>query len=151
MDIAALNTKLIEDRLGFMNLGIVKLKALREMPKEKFLTDDYPAIAESYLRRALEALFDIGRHISARTAGKGFVECKEVGKALGEQGVIKKELADKLVLIAGYRNRLVHFYHEISNEELFKILTEALSDIEEFTRQIRNFLAALPSNLRSPG
>ncbi|RKY44605.1 MAG: hypothetical protein DRP81_05315 [Candidatus Omnitrophota bacterium] len=39
-----------------------------------FLHEDTPAIAESYLRRSLEAIFDIGRHIIAKSAEKGIVE-----------------------------------------------------------------------------
>ncbi len=36
------------------------------------------AIAESYLRRSLEAIFDVGRHITSETVGKGIVEYKGI-------------------------------------------------------------------------
>jgi len=49
---------LIEDRLGFINQAIVKLRKLACLDEKEFLDDDNPAIAESYLRRALEAIFD---------------------------------------------------------------------------------------------
>jgi uncharacterized protein YutE (UPF0331/DUF86 family) len=42
--------------------------------------------------------------------------------------------------MAGYRNRLVHFYDEVSEKELFQILRNNLGDIEEFVRQIAAFL-----------
>ncbi|MBM4272814.1 MAG: DUF86 domain-containing protein [Deltaproteobacteria bacterium] len=142
MVISTLNTKLIEDRLGFINLALAKLKNLRELSRESFFKEDKPAVAESYLRRCLEALFDIARHISARTAGKGLVEYKEIAKSLGEKGIITRDLAEKLVLMAGYRNRMTHLYHEISNEELYKIISENLNDIEEFVKQIKAFLEA---------
>ena len=58
MVISNLNTKLIEDRLGFINQAIVKLKKLSYLDEKAFLDGDNPAIAESYLRRALEAIFD---------------------------------------------------------------------------------------------
>ena len=32
-----------------------------------------------------------------------------------------REEADLLQILAGYRNRLVHFYHEVSVEELYEI------------------------------
>ena len=40
------------------------------------------AAAESYLRRALEALLDLGRHILAKGLGQGPAEYKEVALAL---------------------------------------------------------------------
>ncbi len=45
-------------------------------------------------------------------------------------------------MMAGYRNRMVHFYREITPAELFKIVRNNLNDIEEFLRQIRNFINA---------
>ncbi|MBI4823910.1 MAG: DUF86 domain-containing protein [Nitrospirae bacterium] len=39
-------------------------------------------------------------------------------------------------------NRLVHFYHEVSDRELFEILRNNLSDIEDFVKQVKNFLEA---------
>jgi uncharacterized protein YutE (UPF0331/DUF86 family) len=143
MVISNLNIKQIEDRLGFINYALVKLKKLSTHTEDKFLENDNPAIAESYLRRSLEALFDIGRHITAKMAGKGIVEYKEIAKFLGEKGVISNNLASTIVLMAGYRNRLVHYYHEISDKELYIIITAHLSDIEAFAAQIRQFIEAL--------
>ncbi|ODA43601.1 hypothetical protein THER_1674 [Thermodesulfovibrio sp. N1] len=140
MVISNLNTKLIEDRLGFILKAHQKLIELSKLEREEFLTNDKPAIAESYLRRALESVFDIGRHILAKIAGKGVVEYKEIAKKLGEHGVISKPCAEKLILMAGYRNRLVHFYHDVSDEELYTIIRENLSDIEQFIREMKNFI-----------
>ena len=140
MVISNLNIKLIEDRLGFINKSIVRLKKLSSLDEETFLEGDTPAIAESYLRRSLEALFDIGRHITAKAAGKGIVEYKEIANTLGNMGVVTKGLAEKLKLMAGYRNRLIHFYHEITDRELFLIVKNNLSDMENFVKEIKTFI-----------
>ncbi|MGR3311529.1 MAG: type VII toxin-antitoxin system HepT family RNase toxin [Candidatus Brocadiales bacterium] len=140
MVISNLNIKLIEDRLGIINKFIAKLKRLSCLNEEDFLDDDTPAIAESYIRRSLEALFDIGRHIIAKTAGKGIVEYKDIANALGDMGIITKEHAERLRLMAGYRNRLVHFYHEVTDKELYLILKNNLTDIEDFVKLIKAFI-----------
>lgn len=54
MVISNLNIKLIEDRLGFINEALAKLKRLSTYKEEEFLKEDNPAIAESYLRRSLD-------------------------------------------------------------------------------------------------
>ena len=140
MVISNLNIKLIEDRLGFIIKSISKLKKLSSLTNEDFLEDDRPAVAESYLRRSLEAIFDIGRHIIAKSAGKGLVEYKEIAIALGNRGVITKQHAGRLKLMAGYRNRLVHFYHEVTEKELYLIVKNNLSDIENFVKEIKTFI-----------
>jgi uncharacterized protein YutE (UPF0331/DUF86 family) len=140
MDISNLNIKLIEDRLGLINRSITRLRRLSSLLEETFLDGDTPAIAESYVRRSLEATFDIGRHIIARTAGKGIVEYKEVANALGTTGVVTKDLAERLKLMAGYRNRLIHFYHEVTDRELFLIVKNNLSDLETFVKEIKSFI-----------
>ncbi len=146
MVISNLNIKLIEDRLGFIIKALERLKKLSSYSKEEFLENDNPAIAESYLRRALEAMFDIGRHILAKTAGKGIVEYKEIARMLGEKGILSKECSQNLVLMAGYRNRLVHFYHEVKDIELFQILQKNLSDIERFIQEIKQFIEKYKQN-----
>ena len=140
MVISNLNIKLIEDRIGLINRSITRLQKLSSLREETFLDGDTPAIAESYIRRSLEAIFDIGRHIIARTAGKGIVEYKEVANALGTAGVVTKDLAERLKLMAGYRNRLIHFYHEITNRELFLIVKNNLSYMENFVKEIKTFI-----------
>ena len=140
MVISNLNIKLIEDRLGFVNQAVFKLKKLARLTEKEFLIDDTPAIAESYLRRLLEAIFDIGRHIISKTAGKGIVEYKEIAGALGKNKIITDNCAEKLRLMAGYRNRLVHFYQEVSDKELYSIVKTNLTDVENFVKQIMVFI-----------
>ncbi len=42
--------------------------------------------------------------------------------------------------MAGYRNRLTHFYAEINARELHKILKENLGDVEIFLTAIKKLL-----------
>jgi uncharacterized protein YutE (UPF0331/DUF86 family) len=146
MVISNLNIKLIEDRLGFISKAVARLKRLSYLDERDFLDDDSPAIAESYLRRSLEAIFDIGRHIIAKNAGKGIVEYKEIAIALGDRGIITKQLAERLRLMAGYRNRLVHFYHEVNDRELYQIIKNDLADIEVFVKEMKTFIESYRQN-----
>ena len=111
------------------------------MPIEEFLADrKNPPFVESYLRRALEAVFDIGRHILARTSGFKEVEYKAIAKQLGEKGIITGELSDILYVMVGYRNRMVHFYKEVTPKELYYIVVNRLGDIDRFNREIVGFI-----------
>ena len=105
------------------------------------------AAGDSYLRRALEALLDLGRHVLAKGFGRAPAEYAEVARQLGEVGVIDSARAARLTLMARYRNRMVHFYDEISDEELYRILTRELGDIEDLATAVTGWLAANPNRV----
>lgn len=42
--------------------------------------------------------------------------------------------------MAGYRNRMIHFYDEITKEELYDIISKKLGDIETFVKAIIKLL-----------
>jgi len=42
--------------------------------------------------------------------------------------------------MAGYRNRLIHFYHEVTDKELFLIVNNNVSDMENFVKEIKTFI-----------
>lgn len=128
----------IETKLAIIREAILELEKIgSNLTQEEFMADKEKfAAAEHYLRRALEAAFDIGGHIISRFAyspGKRPKTIKEIAVALGEKGVIDKTFAGRsLVNMAGYRNRLVHFYDEITPKELYKIIKSDLPDLEIF-------------------
>ena len=141
MVIAALNTSRLVELVRFIETCMEEIRPFGSMTLEEFLSDrKNPPYVESYLRRALEAMFDTGRHILAKTQGFRESEYKAIARALGTSGVVTEDLSLVLVKMAGYRNRMVHFYREISAEELHSIAVNDLEDIREFTRQISAFI-----------
>jgi uncharacterized protein YutE (UPF0331/DUF86 family) len=119
------------------------MDALRELPlkdKEKFLRNrHYIAAAESYLRRSLEALFDVGRHILAKSFAFPATEYKEIAKGLLDKKILNEDEAELMRKMAGYRNRMVHFYHEITPEELHEV---CLNHLDEITLLLDRMLEA---------
>jgi len=47
-------------------------------------------------------------------------------------------------MLAGYRNRLVHFYHEVSADELFDICTLPLGDLDRIRRAYHRWMDSHP-------
>ena len=59
-----IRSRVISERSAWIRDMLEKLKSLPLESFESFISDRRnPASAESYLRRALEALLDLGRHI----------------------------------------------------------------------------------------
>ena len=127
------------------------LDGIRSLPLDTladFIADPrMVAAGDSYLRRALEALLDLARHVLAKGFGRAPAEYAEVARQLGEVGVVNAALAAQLGVMARYRNRMVHFYDEITETELFGILTGELADIETSMSAITGWLAAHPDRM----
>jgi uncharacterized protein YutE (UPF0331/DUF86 family) len=135
------NLKIVSQRSAWIKEMIEALQDLPVQNRKKFLSNKHNiAAAESYLRRALEALFDIGRHILARRFGSPVTEYKEIAQGLLERKILRKKEADSLRQMAGYRNRMVHFYHEISPEELQEICALHLDDIETLLKKLLDWV-----------
>lgn len=136
-----LSKRVVSDRLSWVERMIRDIQALPLDDREEFFADRRNVgAAESYLRRALEALLDLGRHILAKGFGLGVSEYKEIASRLGDQGVLSREEARLLRVLAGYRNRLVHFYHEVGPEELYEVCMHRLEDLERIAEAYRQWL-----------
>ncbi len=141
MVISNLNITRILDLIRLIESYLSELRPFASMTKEAFLSDKKnPPFVESYLRRSMEAIFDIGRHILAKTYGSRGIEYKAIAGELGEKGIITGELADLLVKMAGYRNRMIHFYREVTPDEIHDIVTHNLPDFDRFIREIVLFI-----------
>lgn len=103
---------------------------------------------ESCLRRSLEALMDLGRHILAKGFGEAVPEYSGIGPALARHGVLGAATAERLAVMARYRNRLVHFYDEITDAELFGILTGRRGEILSAADEMRRWLSEHPEQVR---
>ncbi len=136
-----ISKRVVSDRLAWLERSVDEIRNLPLGDREAFFADSRNVwTAESCLRRGLEALFDLGRHILAKGFGIGTSEYKEIALRLKEKAVLSKEEADLLRILAGYRNRLVHFYHEVESRELYTICVSQLSDLERVADAYRAWL-----------
>jgi len=60
---------------------------------------------------------------------------------------VDASLSETMVEMAGYRNRLVHFYQEVTVEELFRVCTEKLSDVELIAQSLRQWIRDHPERM----
>lgn len=140
-----LRAKVIAERVAWINRMLANLRRLPSDSYDTFRSDPRNiAAAESYLRRALEALLDLGRHVLAKGFGLAVAEYKDVAMNLVQLGVLDQKKGDLLRQMAGYRNRLVHFYHEISDQELYEISTARLNDIEMLLAAMTDWMKSHP-------
>ncbi|MDO8643743.1 MAG: DUF86 domain-containing protein, partial [bacterium] len=120
---------------------IFELEKLSKIPMEEFSTGDGWKLAQFHLHRALEGVFNITSHILSRIPGGAVTQYREMAEKLGEYKIVTDEFAKtKLSEMAKYRNRLVHFYAQITPTELYGILQNDLGDFDVFLGSVRKVL-----------
>ncbi|TSC77572.1 MAG: hypothetical protein G01um101433_537 [Parcubacteria group bacterium Gr01-1014_33] len=107
-------------RINGIQSELAELQKLGQQTKEEFSAGDGYKLAEYHLHRALEGVFHISSHILSRVPGGQTTEYTETARKLGEFGIFSKEFANTtLVKMAKYRNRIVHFYAQITPDEYY--------------------------------
>lgn len=146
-----LRATIVADRTMWVRRMLEGLRSLPGDHVDSFLSDPRTiAATESYVRRGLEALLDLGRHVLAKGFGRAVVEYKDIPLQLREVGVLGEREAGLLRDMAGYRNRLVHFYSEVTPQELFHIRSSHLVDIEDVLSGLLQWLQAHPELIDRP-
>ncbi len=141
---ATVDLKRVEEKLDYVRGCLRELRALPADSLELFLADFRNAAAAESLRRALESLLDVARHLLAKGVGERALEYADVARPAGGRGLVLDPGArDKFVQIAGYRNRMTHFYGEVTAEELHRIVRHELTDIELVAEELRQATSRL--------
>jgi len=143
-----IRAEVVLDKAAWVGAMLVELRRLPLASLEEFVSDHRnPAAAESFQRRALEGVLDLGRHILSKGFGEGVVEYKKVAERLAAHGVVGPETGRRLAEMAGFRNRLVHFYDEPTHQELFEICAGQSAEVEGVVAEIVDWLRRHPERL----
>lgn len=136
-----LNKQLVADHVQLIRASIARLEALAALSWEEFAADpDNFAIAEHHLRRALQAVLDLGRHVVVKAGLGNPTTYREVFDLLESGGVLQSEVAREVRGMAGYRNRLVHDYARIDAKEMWAIITNRLDDIRLLQDRLLDYI-----------
>jgi len=133
--------EIILDRISIIEDSLRRLENLKSLTLNKFLDGENFAIAEHYLRYALEATFDICAHVLSRIPGAKVEEYKQMAVEMGRQKIVPMDFAEEnLYKMAGYRNRLTHFYFEISPKEMREIIKNKLGDFKIILKYFKRLI-----------
>jgi len=128
-------------QLGQLEEHLARLKDIGD--RIKAVKEDVALLpaAERLLQITIEDSLNIGSHI---IAGSGLTRAdtyREVFTRLKEAGILSEELGNALEGFASFRNRLVHLYMEVNEEEVISKLSE-LAYFKEFAKQVVEYLKA---------
>lgn len=135
-----IDTNKIRNLITDIENSINKLSDLSKLDIETFKADNNSyAVCEHHLRRALEGILTVSTHILSRLPVKT-KDYQDIIISLAKQGIIPNDFAERNKKLAGYRNRLVHMYWEVSMEELHQIINQHIEDLKKFNRYFQEVL-----------
>jgi uncharacterized protein YutE (UPF0331/DUF86 family) len=142
-----LNREVLQTRISYIEDSLKSLERFKEITHDEFHSNsDNFRIAFYDLHRALEAVMDIGTHILSRIPGARPTSYKDIPRLLEKNKIVPADFAtNALSKMAGYRNRMVHFYGEITEREIYAIIHEELEDFYTFLTHI-NAILKNPAN-----
>ncbi|MBS7644333.1 DUF86 domain-containing protein [Candidatus Bathyarchaeota archaeon] len=137
------DSSIVESRIAELRRNVEYLRA-------EILTRSLSDITSSYkdqlameraMHRALEAIFDLCRHLIS-VHNLGLAESyAEYPKRLAENNLMPKDLAEDLMRFIGIRNMLVHRYLELDYSVLYNAVRHLVEEVfPKFVEWISNFM-----------
>ena len=127
----------IQSKIQRIEENLKKLNKLSEMSWEEF-ADDFRNIeaAKHLLQTSIEAMIDIANYIIAKNKLRKPDTSADAFAILADNELIGPDCRDKYILMTKFRNRVVHLYTKVDEEEIYKIVQNNLSDYKRFIKDI---------------
>ena len=137
----SLNVALLRMKIEKINESLERLKRIRNVSLPDFLNNqDLKDIACFRLLIVIEDALAVCFHISAKNLKRIPTEYGECFRILAHEGIVPKDLAERLSLMARFRNVLVHQYWDVDFKRVYAIIKEDLGHIEAFLESIEKLL-----------
>jgi len=131
----------IAARLRRLDECVAELRQLRPDTLEEYLSSRrLRSNCERELQVAIQCALDIGNHIIAEENLTAPEDQADILHILGASGILPLPFAERILPMAGFRNILVHDYLRLDHPKVYSILTQALTDLEEFARHTQAWL-----------
>lgn len=95
-----------------------------------------------HLWKAAQITLDLAMSVAVRLHLGTPRSYAESFRTLTSAGVLKQELADRLVQMAGFRNRVAHAYETIDVQRVYDAAVQGPADLRAFLVVIRDLYAA---------
>lgn len=139
-----INQDLIREKIADIEKSVAILEEIALKPQTEFLLDKILLSGAKYqLIMAIEAAQGICNHLAARIAKEAPGSYADCFRILGKNGIISKNLTQKLVAMARFRNILVHQYGKVDDVIVFNMLKRDIGDLITYIDEITAFLKTI--------
>ncbi|MFQ6049886.1 MAG: DUF86 domain-containing protein [Candidatus Paceibacterales bacterium] len=136
-----INSAVIENKISSIK-KYLKILGRYKKYSQKEIEDniDLKGAVERYLYLAVQATIDLAEAVISLKNFRKPTTLRENFYILKEEGIINKELTEKLAKMVGFRNIIVHDYEKLDYEIVYDVLKNRLKEIEKFLTEVKKKL-----------
>jgi uncharacterized protein YutE (UPF0331/DUF86 family) len=128
---------LINRKLERVDNYLKQIRLKKDPGFDLFVKDvDLQSIILFNLIQAIQACIDIGAHIISDSEWETPGTLADIFEVLFQHNVISRKLTEKMIQMAGFRNRIVHEYEKIDLEIVHTVWIKNLDDIKGFCKAV---------------
>jgi len=130
-------TKLVSE----LRRSVVRLRDIAKLSQDEFLNDpDKIGSSKYHFIVAIESSIDMCNHIISRNGYRVPENYADTFRVMAEAGALDVSFSNELINMAKFRNRMVHLYWEVDDQQLYEILQNRLDDFKKLLDSIVEFL-----------
>jgi len=142
--VSNLDPNTIANKLERMTDRLDRLTRYRQYTLEQYLADsDTQIIGERLLELVIQAALDMNKSLLKRVVGKRIKSSSDLFIEMGLSDFISTELANQLASLGSFRNVLAHEYDDLTPQNVFAKIIEALDYFPDYIESIQNYLDSL--------
>ena len=121
--------------------SVIRLESIANHSLEEFQNDpDKIGSSKYHFIVAIEACIDMCNHVISRNGFRVPEDYADTFRVMSEVGALDSNFSEELTNMAKFRNRLVHLYWEVDEEQLYGLHKNRLGDFKRFLDKIAEFL-----------
>jgi len=120
--------------------SVIRLESIANLSLEEFQNDpDKIGSSKYHFIVAIEACIDMCNHVISRNGFRVPEDYADTFRVMSEVGAFDPKFSEELTNMAKFRNRLVHLYWEVDEQQLYGLLKGRLGDFKRFLDNIAEF------------
>lgn len=129
----------INHKIVFIENNLAKLQELSKLDENEFKSDFRNIESSKHLLQvSVECMIDICEHIVAKKRLGTPDTAAECIRMVFSSGYVSNINVETYITMTKFRNRIVHLYNDLDENEIYQILRNNLSDFSLFIKDIVN-------------
>lgn len=129
--------RIIAEKVDSVERSLKRVNSRRGESLERFLSqDDAQDIVLFHLMQAIQGCIDLAAHVVSDEEMGLAASTRDFFYLLSDNGVISRDLSERMIKAVGFRNLVAHEYAKLDLEKVYAIAADGVKDVEEFLRVI---------------
>lgn len=129
--------RIVAEKLDSAERSLKRVNSCRGESLEQFLSNnDAQDIVLFHLMQAIQGCIDLAAHVVSDEEMGLAASTRDFFYLLSDNGVISRDLSERMIKAVGFRNLVAHEYAKLDLEKVYAIAADGVKDVEEFLRVI---------------